>query len=228
MEDERRTESADPARLSGQQKSLFEELAKQNPILSRMYLGSVVVLRDLANPDRFPQCAHSIRELMEKLPTWFDVPTKAHRESLGNQVSNLVSSFEAMKSKSTCHNEENGWEGEIDGRLKGFIERFEVFVTWKRNHFPRRREEAGDLLERIDASGRRLPQPLAEKNADIWMELKDYFTVSSHHPSNEIDEEEFLQWVDAFEKIILDRLVPRTFDDFKEIDGLIEEGELDA
>jgi hypothetical protein len=69
--------------LQSGQRALHAALLKLSAEIARMYIGALVVLADQDNPDRFAQCAHSLRELMEKLPEYFDVPAKARMESLG-------------------------------------------------------------------------------------------------------------------------------------------------
>ena len=63
-----------PLELSGSQRALQNALARRSAVLETMYIGGLTVLRDEANPDRFALCAHSLRELIEKLPEHFSVP----------------------------------------------------------------------------------------------------------------------------------------------------------
>ena len=61
--------------LAGQQQALLTALIEKDPHLGVMYLGGLHVLRQEGNPDREALAAHAIRELMEKLPQFVDVPT---------------------------------------------------------------------------------------------------------------------------------------------------------
>lgn len=61
-----------------------------------MYLGALQVIVDKSNPDRLPQSAQSLRELMEKLPIYLNVPTTAHPGELGQKVAVLQGSFAAL------------------------------------------------------------------------------------------------------------------------------------
>ena len=60
--------------LSAQQRALYEALAEQDKRLAGIYLGSLLVLSQLENPDSLALAAHSLRELMEKLPKYRDLP----------------------------------------------------------------------------------------------------------------------------------------------------------
>src|SRR5687768_1740148 len=63
--------------LTGEQIALIEALNDRDTRLGPIYLGAVRALLDATNPERVPQAAHSIRELLEKLPRWIDAPVSA-------------------------------------------------------------------------------------------------------------------------------------------------------
>ena len=60
-----------------------------------------------------------------------------------------------------------------------------------------------------------------------WERIRDFFVAVCHH-NKQAEEGEFGQYLDELERFLLDRVRPRTFDDFSAIDRLIEEGESDA
>jgi hypothetical protein len=212
-----------PTPLSGQQRALISVLGERNPLLGSMYVGGIRVLGDASNPERFAHCAHSMRELMEKLPELLDVPAKAHKESLKTKVVELHGTYNGTRKKTTCFNALSGWDGSIDVMLKKFLVRVDTFFEWFEEHHPRRQNELRDLLARLDGTGRELPDSLSSLNVQAWQLMKDYFQSVSHHRKT-ADEKDFLHWIDATEKFLLDRLRPRTFEDFSAIDSLLEEG----
>jgi len=188
-----------------------------------MYVGGLTVLADVSNPDRHSLCAHSLRELMEKLPEYLDVSTKAHKESLKNKVGEVEEKFTRMKVTTGCFNASAGWDGNIDAPLREFLVRLTAFCEWFSAHHPRRREEVHRTLVRLDGSGRSLPTALASLNVDAWDEKRDFFQAVAHHRKAAKDAE-FTQWLDALERFLLERLVPRTFDEFAEIDAILGRG----
>jgi hypothetical protein len=163
----------------------------------------------------------TLRELIEKLPEHLDVPTKARGESLGAKVNELQSSWERAQS-SRCRRE-GVWDGAIDAPVQTLLSRVDEFFAWLREHKPRRKEEAAQALRRVDASGRVLPPPLEALNVELWDEMREYFQSVAHH-RRRVEREDFLPWVEALEGFLLDRLEPRTFDDFDEVDDLLSEG----
>lgn len=214
--------SSNAAVLSGAQRALLRALDDRDVALSAMYRGGIAVLEDSSNPDRFAQCAHSIRELMEKLPELLDVPTKAQKESLKAKVREVEDAYNGALKKTECFSVTVGWDGTIDGHLRKLLSRIGSFFEWFASHHPRRRDELHGVLVRLDGSGRQLPKPLASLNVDAWDKKRDYFQSVAHH-RRVANEQEFRQWLDALERFLLDRLQPRTFDDFAEIDALIGE-----
>lgn len=212
--------------LTARERSLYTALLDKAPPLGRMYLGAIVVLRDSANPERLVLAAHAMRELMEKLPETLAVPTTAQRESLKGKVREVEGLWLGARQSSRCH--VNGdWEGEVDRPLRRLLRRLAAFFEWFNEHMPRRRDELGRTLERLDPTGRRLPQPLQHLNIDAWELTHDFFQAVAHH-RKEPAEEEFDKWLHAAEGFLLDRLRPRTFEDFRSIDALIKEGETRA
>jgi hypothetical protein len=205
--------------LSGLQRALFRALAARDGALASMYYGAVWALSASGNPDRLAQCAHSLRELMEKMSEVLDVPVKARKESLRVKVQEVESAFSDACKRSSCR-AGAGWAGELDPHLRKFLTRVETFFGWFRNHNPRRRDELRTMLLRLDGTGRSLPEPLAEINVSLWDEMRDFFLAVAHH-GREVDEAEFMQWMNSLERFLLDPLVPRTFEDFEAIDALL-------
>lgn len=57
--------------LTRRQKEIYELLKAQvsdKYNLASMYLGAIYAIKNTYNPDRLSQAAHSLRELLEKLP----------------------------------------------------------------------------------------------------------------------------------------------------------------
>lgn len=201
-------------------------LADKSQKLSRMYLGGFHVLNESSNPDALSLAAHAIRELMEKIPEYLDVPVKAQKETTKAKIREVEQSWGKATTNSQCH-DRGQWNGKIDGSLRKFLTKLDNFFEWFRNHYPRRRDEISRTLDRMEDSDRDVPPPLQELNVATWVELRDFFVSVAHHRKSP-SREEFLQWLDALERFLLDRLVPRTFEDFEEIDSILREGDDNA
>lgn len=204
--------------LTDRQGTLFRALERLNPRLARMYLGALRVLGDEANPEAVPLAAHDLRELMEKLPWSLDVPIRASVGEVGSRVGNLRRLWERTVRTSACYNS-GQWQGPIDSPLRRLLNELNRFFTWLSSNYRPRRDEATLALRQLDG---RIPDQLERRKVETWMDLFDFFCDVAHHrvdPSRE----EFSRRLDELEQFLLDRLQPRTFADFDEIDKLLEE-----
>jgi hypothetical protein len=188
-----------------------------------MYLGAVTALSHTDNPDHLAQSAHSVRELMEKIPAFLDIQMRAHQESLGSRVRELEDRWQTTIERSTCY-DDGSWSGEIDRPLLKLLETLQQFFDWFGEHHPRRRIEVATILRRLNGSGHTLPTPLEDLEVQRWMRIRDYFLAVAHH-GKQVTQDEFERWLDALEMFLLDRMRPRTFADFDAIDDIIKEGE---
>lgn len=216
--------------LSNQQRALFQALTGvgETPAgerLGRRYLGALTALACLNNPDRLAQAGHSLREMMDLLPEAVDVRLEALREKLTNEAVKLEKAWQAAR-HSTCR-QDGKWLGPIDKPLQKFLVAAERFYVWKAKHQPARRAESELVLIELDVSGKPPPKVLQDLNVRAWIEMHDYLVVAAHH-GDSIDLNEFEKWVDALEKMILNLLVPWTFEGFDAIDAILAEGDADA
>lgn len=209
--------------LTPKQRTLHRALLEKDANLARMYLGGLVVLNDPGNPDSLALAAHAFRELMEKLPATVAVPATARGEKLRVKVNEVQDAWRRATTGSRCHAAGN-WSGEIDEPLRKLLLRLAGFFGWIDAHLPRRREEVARTLQRLDASGRALPGPLQDLNVEVWTKTHEFFQAVAHHGKVPTPDE-LSTWLDAAESFLLDRLKPRTFDDFAAIDAVIQEGD---
>ncbi len=83
------------------------------------------------------------------------------------------------------------------------------------------------VLRSLDPQGLSLPTPIEQLRIEEWEQCRDYFERVSHHDILPL-REDLLLWITTLERFLLDRLRPRTFEDFTAIDRIIDEGEADA
>jgi uncharacterized protein YaaR (DUF327 family) len=216
----------EPLILHEQQLDLFKSLRGKDKKLAEMYLGAIKVLNDMDNIDRFALAAHDLRELMEKLPIYIDVETKAHNEKLGDKVQLLKNQWLDTCKETTCVLD-GAWSGKIDKSLASMLRVFESFFKWHDENLPKRNQEITTALRKLDISGCKLPISLEEQNIKTWKDLRKYFMAVAHHGKYP-NKDDFDSKLDIFEGFLLDRLYPRTFADLNEIDDIIREGNNDA
>jgi len=215
--------SPEEAVLSGRQRALFQALGKKDQQLALMYLGALSVLKNILNPDRIAQAAHSLRELLEKLPRILDMPIQVKPPSMIDKIRPLEQTWSKAKTESSCL-KTNPHSGEIDRPLRKFLDETDSFFTWLGSDRPTRRQQAAKVVRGLDPLKKVLPETIESLHVEEWDRYRSHFELVSHHQIVE-EYEEFIKWVDGVERYLLDRLVPRTFDDFTTLDKIIGEGE---
>lgn len=205
--------------LSSRQAALLGMLEKRAPEMARMYSGAVRALADEGNGDRFAQTAHSLRELMEKLPEHLDVPATPPYEALKPRVLRLKGSFEKLQRQSACF-KDGRWLGEIDPQLDSMLSELGDFFRELEEMNPTRKDSARSLVTRLDVSERSLPPALIEQHASNWEITRDLLTSIAHH-RKELSPEAFSLLVEGLENFLLDRMQPATFEHMSEIDKIV-------
>jgi hypothetical protein len=209
--------------LTGQQQTLLTALVETDPQLGTIYLGGLHVLHQEGNPDREALAAHAIRELMEKLPQFIDVPTPEKPKkpvSLNVKVRELSGHWSGVSAEAMSATV-------ITPKLRKFHIRVKDFFDWFEQSFVKRREQTAAALRSLDATGRSLPTPIEELHIKHWGLCNDFFQSVSHH-GRLCSQEELASWLDELERFLLDRMRPRTFETFSTLDKIIAEGETDA
>ena len=204
--------------LTSQQLEVLEALkGKENEQypLSQWYLGALYALNDDNNPDRISQAAHSLRELIEKLPR---VVRKMDAQGLSN--------FNAMRRKlhERFSKDKKRYEGawkdkKIDLHLDKTLREFDDYL--ERNQQPTRKEQMLTVIAGVDPMVEQLDDSIRKKKRDNlhkrWQELENF----THHKGKP-NIEEFEQCLDTLERIIFDLLAPITAQDQKGIQSILE------
>ena len=212
--------------LTGQQNAFHKALADKDPKLAQMYFGALHTLEQQGNPERYAQVAHSIRELMEKMPEYLDLPVEQNIPSLKQRARELADVWNANALKSDCC-DGGQWAGVIDSPLQKTLKKADEFVKGFEEDYPKRRAEVGKLLQGIDPMNATLPPPIQDIRISEWEKCRDFFQGVAHHRIAPT-EDQMRNWLNALERFLLDRLCPRTFEDQVVIEDIIEETEKHA
>lgn len=188
---------------------LFHQLKSIDNSLANMYYGGLYVLEDNLNPERCVLCAHSFRELMEKLPNFVDLPSFAEGPSLMDKVRELEAVWEAYLENKNSH-------------LKRLLTKLEAFFEWLKQNRPKRKEEVRKLLNKLDPYKLGLPKKIEDLRIREWLEIREFFNNVAHH-RRKTEKVEFYQWLNAFDRILLDYFKPKTFEEMNEIEEIVKE-----
>lgn len=213
----------EPFQLVGPQQILYEALVAIDPGLGDIYLGALMAFERRETADRYAQAAHSLRELIEKLPKYLDLPVEKKPPSLKEKVRALSQQRDGAVKNST-NRDGSVWRGEIDDHLHRYLTESDEFFQWFSEEHLTRRRRTIKVLRGLDPSSLQLPEPLEDSNVKQWERCHGYFQGVSHHTVTGV-EETFREQLSVLESFLLDRLAPRTSEDFASIDELIREVE---
>ena len=203
-----------PLVLTDRQRDVLEALqSKQTDKypLSDWYLGALYALDNHYNPDRIAQAAHSLRELLEKLPRVVQesdvqigtIDFKGMRRGINDRI---------LKDKKYYP---EGWKGKqinthLDKTLRKIVDYFEL------NQQPTRGERMQQAVATIDPMVNSLDSEIQERKRNQLLRLWQSFEGFTHHNRNP-DLEEFNKCLEELENTIFDLLAPITAQDQEEI-----------
>ncbi len=185
--------------------------------VANMYFGGLSVLADYENPERIVLSAHCFRELIEKLPLTFDIPIPHQSGDMGAKVNILKEKWEGAIERSGCSSD-NEWKGDIDQPLKKYLDGSRDFFQWHKENRLSRTELPKRLSRKLDPADDPMPGKLEKIEAETWKRYHGQFDGVAHHT---VPPDDYNSWIEHFERFLLDRLKPRTFEDQDQIDQLL-------
>ena len=212
-----------PLSLTGEQIALYDAFAVRDARLSAMYLGARLALSLEENPQRIVHAAHSMRELLEKIPRYLRAPVVRTGPDLKARVTDFVDRFELAKKRSGNHR--NGrWEGEIDENLRTLLRYMEEFKTGFKQDYPSRREQMMAAIQSIDPLAGHLPTAIEETLINEWKAHDRFFKRVAHH-DQDVEPSTFEDQMGRCERFLLTRLRPSSVETQRALDAIIAEGE---
>lgn len=219
-------ESIPAPEFAGRQRTLYEALSRRSVRLANVYLGAIRVLEQSDNPDRLALCAHGLRELIEKLHWILDLPVAVRATNLRNEVRRLEERWDQFSGRHGIvvpDTYDEAYTSDLSAILAGLSEFFRTAAMIA----PRRRDELRRVLRGLDVAGGPLAPPIEEALIDRLQGYYGYFAGVAHH-THEAPDGAFREQLLAFEVFLMERLAPRTYEEFDEIDQIIEQGDSNA
>ena len=206
--------------LTGHQRTLYEALAGEDKRLAGMYIGALMALSQEDNPVRMSLAAHSLRELIDKLPIYRNTQILKKPSDMKSKVHALSNQW-VLASRSKCRSETE-WSGEIDKPLKTLLKSTGEFFDWFVGEQPIRKERTQKTLQSLDVLSRPLPKAISKLRIEEWDLCHEYFVRVAHQGTPD----EFAARIYQLELVLLDLLSPRTYEDHAIIDAIIQEAEM--
>lgn len=197
-----------------QQMRVFEELAGVHPDLGSYYYGAVAVLSDTSNPEGPYQAAHSLRELMEKLPKYRDVDVAGGVGQLKQVAQRVQKWWLGRKVQGfRCHAGQCELEGE---ELAGLLDELDSMLVRSMT----RGQEAEAALRSFDPAG----ADVDSRTLTDWRRLRGKLSDLSHH-SDTIPPESASDLLVQFGSLFLSLASPTPSDDLSLLDEIMREVE---
>lgn len=209
--------SEDPANLrfpelSGRSRQVLETLACQEGRADHFFEGALRALADRSNPVRAESAAYCLRELIEELERAALAP------KTGSKLGELFDDFRPKWEAAERRPEDNGLLDNCDPAVFAADEFIRGAATGHRT----RRDRAQTTFSELDPVQRHGPPDIDEARVNALLGFRNEFN-DVLHGEKATDPEWFESRVIGFETFLLAWFRPRTFDEFGEIDKLLEE-----
>jgi hypothetical protein len=205
-------------RGSPQQEQVCRLLAVKDPKVADWYESAVSQLAAGTSAARFCSAAHFIRLVLNELPRFFELPRLISVQDLTARLARLEGPWQTACS-SPCRTQD-GWRGEIDLPIKGFLSEFEKFST-ERHSQQSKRDIAGAALRRADPAQVAIPVDLIDEMSASWIRLHKYFSALAHGSSDGTDK--FGANMEEVERMVVIILAPRPSESLAAIDAILAE-----
>ncbi len=186
--------------------------------LADWYLGAIAALRNTFNPDRIAQAAHSLRELLEK------IPRALRTEESGITGGQLKNKREAVRKAFKAEKVKFGgkWQDKIitpglENVLQGIEQYFDL------SDRPDRRDQVLAGLTRLDPMLQTLPAQLRQEKRQRYVELWIALEGFAHHGGKK-KEDDFTDCVVDVENLVVDLIAPVSADDQTLLSEILAEG----
>ena len=204
--------------LTSKQQAVLEVLQSKQTEKSPLgdwYIGALYALNNHYNPDRVAQAAHSLRELLQKLP----------RIVQGNEVHVSATDFAGMRRNindrilKDKERYSEGWKNKIiDARLNKTLGKIEDYFS--HNQQPTRKEQIKQAVATIDPMVNSFGSEIQEVKRNQYHHLWNQLEKFSHHGIRP-DVAEFKKCLEELENIVFDLLAPVTAKDQKGIQTIL-------
>ena len=207
---------------TAEQKALVACLARRSEKLARIYDGGLRVFYDDENPSRFPLAAHSMRELIEKIPLLTEGEQLPTGDGMKNRIEPVRQAFLAVRVQGFG---ETSPLDAVDGAVRAVLGELGRFFEWLEDYRPQAEKRTAETLTRLSGPGQALPVDISENEVAGWMEADTYFKMVAHNRQDGVNRDEFVHHMTLIEGILLHRLQPTAVEDLDALDALVREGE---
>jgi hypothetical protein len=209
--------------LSPSQQQVLDALRRReqpNYPLGNWYIGALWALTEVNNPERFVQAAHSLRELMEKLPNVLQGASATPKPEFTQLRSDIRSGLMAAdKNYPKCTWIEKVMTPQLATTLDQTVEYLELTLSYSR---PARITDALTALDPLfTAPSQKIAAEKTKRYQRLWKNLEG---ITHHQIKPEKAKEMMGSLLAELDDVILDLVAPVVTDDQAEILQLLKQG----
>ena len=183
--------------------------------LGEWYLGAIYALQNKRNPERHVHAAHSMRELLEKLPRVMSESDAITRHDFKGMRQKIY-----LRWKKDEERYDKEWKGkEIDNQFDVTLR--DVSRYLELNQMPTRREQIQTAYEISDPMAHVFDNTVQKEKSDRFFSIWRQYEGFAHHKLLS-DERGFTECLLATEQVILDFFAPITAPNQQEIKKVLE------
>jgi len=176
-------------------REFYEAISRIDPRLAEIYLGAELVLLNPANPDRYAQAAHSIREFIEIAQKTFAGLENATVSDVFEKLRELIAKWGTLATNRITGGD--SFEPEDIPVVKEFLASWDEFQEWfsgERLSKSQARKMATEVTLLPYSS---FGSPTRESVNKLFGEMERYFINLAHH-NVDYRPDEFKWWIDFF------------------------------
>jgi hypothetical protein len=204
--------------LSARQERVRAALMSRQETLADLYVGGLRVLGDGSSPVAVRLAGAAMRELLDDLSRIAGV-AQARGSSAAARLQTLRDRLDKPRRKVDVPEP-------AAGDVAGLVAVIDEFFREHDQHKGHRRRNAQQVIIGIGAAGPTASTDAVQPQVTRWMGFVTALNEILH--GRRTTHDEFKQLLTAVDEFLISVLVPATFDDFTEIDRLIEEGAPDG
>jgi hypothetical protein len=190
-----------------------------------MLLGAFYAFGNVGNPDRLPQAAQSMRELLDRLPLQYEgAPPYVPVGKSADHMHAIIDQFDKAKQTSTCFDRQRSqWDGTIDAPLQNLLVTVDAIVDEQKKAVSKQ-ERKKRFMRDLDPTGEPLPQVREASALKKWRDYDDYFQKVAHH-NRPATHDDFEASINGCVRMLLGHLKPATSATLDALDEIIKKAE---
>ena len=204
--------------LSPQQRALLDALDSRHEVLAQIYWAACVARNDSASPLHLCVSAYCLRQLMDVMAEYLDLPVPNEPAGVKEMVFNLRTQWSPVAAAIDGGKDPASAVARYVKCSRAFFERFE-----KANLT--RPQIVSIILTGIDPSRGVMPEAVQKLRIEEWGHYVGFFNKILHLSYLECSEEEFLMEMSGLERFLLSYFRPQTFDEYESIRSIVAEAE---